>query len=444
MALTTIAGEIQAQPLNDNFSYLNQWKNDIVFNVKDNTYGAVGNGITGDTASIQAANDAAEANGGGIVFFPKGTYLVTGSITIDTTGVVWEGVDRVSSIISVPATFPTGVNGVIICSCGEPGPTIRRLGITFAQVDTAVRGNLIAFPPAIYAVSQPRLRVLECRITKAMTGIDMKGNSGGALIDDLEMSAFDIGVDIDGSLDSVRVNKFHFWPFGLSANQQTIFYDTSCYGIKSGRCDDIHIENGLFFSGVGCRFYQSTSGSTFGSITNTDFDAQASLNMEAGTISISGGYFSMVDISQQGIIQTGGVLNISAANFNIAAALTNPALSMVGTNNSVSTTVLGLTNCTFSSDGYDCEHVYANTGGKLIMVGNQFRKTSDIAYTKSIIKVNTGPRCTIIGNGISDKGAGAGTFIEVVTDDHHRVVYNTPIGWTITTPVSATGTYSPN
>lgn len=40
--------------------------------------GARGDGITDDTAPIQAAIDAAAAQGGGIVFLPKGKYLVTG------------------------------------------------------------------------------------------------------------------------------------------------------------------------------------------------------------------------------------------------------------------------------------------------------------------------------------------------------------------------------
>lgn len=46
-----------------------------VFNVK--TYGAVGNGSTDDRTSIKAAFDAACAAGGGIVFFPAGTYEVS-------------------------------------------------------------------------------------------------------------------------------------------------------------------------------------------------------------------------------------------------------------------------------------------------------------------------------------------------------------------------------
>ena len=50
------------------------------FNVKD--YGAVGNGTTNDTASIQLAINALDAVGGGTLYFPFGTYLVSGSFTL--------------------------------------------------------------------------------------------------------------------------------------------------------------------------------------------------------------------------------------------------------------------------------------------------------------------------------------------------------------------------
>lgn len=45
------------------------------FNVKDVAYGAIGNGVNDDTIEVQAALTAANAAGGGIVYFPEGTYL---------------------------------------------------------------------------------------------------------------------------------------------------------------------------------------------------------------------------------------------------------------------------------------------------------------------------------------------------------------------------------
>lgn len=52
-----------------------------VFNVKD--FGALGDGLNDDTAEIQAAIDALEAIGGGTLFFPYGTYLITATLTVN-------------------------------------------------------------------------------------------------------------------------------------------------------------------------------------------------------------------------------------------------------------------------------------------------------------------------------------------------------------------------
>lgn len=53
------------------------------YDVREEQFGAVGNGVADDTAAINAAIAAAQANtNGGLVYFPIGIYLVTG-ITID-------------------------------------------------------------------------------------------------------------------------------------------------------------------------------------------------------------------------------------------------------------------------------------------------------------------------------------------------------------------------
>ena len=61
-----------------------------VINVKD--YGATGDGVTDDTAAIQAAHDAAVAAGGGVVAFPQGAYKCdTGLAIDDDVPILWMG-----------------------------------------------------------------------------------------------------------------------------------------------------------------------------------------------------------------------------------------------------------------------------------------------------------------------------------------------------------------
>ena len=72
---------INGSSLTYNSSYnLLEWKiSSTVFNVKD--FGAKGDGTTDDTAAILATIAAKEANlGGGTVYFPVGTYLVSSTI----------------------------------------------------------------------------------------------------------------------------------------------------------------------------------------------------------------------------------------------------------------------------------------------------------------------------------------------------------------------------
>lgn len=63
------------------------------------SFGAVGDGVTNDTAAIQAAVDAVSVNGG-CVYFPRGTYLLTGTA----------GSDGIVTGINVPYTG-AGIQG---------------------------------------------------------------------------------------------------------------------------------------------------------------------------------------------------------------------------------------------------------------------------------------------------------------------------------------------
>lgn len=55
-----------------------------VLNVK--AFGAKGDGVTDDTAAVQAAINAANAANGGVIYFPSGIYLIGSALVIPNNG----------------------------------------------------------------------------------------------------------------------------------------------------------------------------------------------------------------------------------------------------------------------------------------------------------------------------------------------------------------------
>lgn len=104
--------------------------------VKD--FGAVGDGVTDDTAAILKAFTHASTQINPIVYFPAGTYAVTSSATVQfelTEGMEVVGDGMAASIIKWTAQNP----GTTICLIGRPTSATQ---INFASIrDLAVRGD---------------------------------------------------------------------------------------------------------------------------------------------------------------------------------------------------------------------------------------------------------------------------------------------------------------
>jgi hypothetical protein len=124
-------------------------------NVK--SYGAAGDGVTDDTAAVQAAVAAAA---GGSVFFPAGIYLTSNAISIpdDTT---FYGTGPGSIVKSnVQPNGGTGIGQRQIDSSSATGWTIRDMAFDMSGITTFLAGLRV-----INAVSSSGYRVEGCKFT---------------------------------------------------------------------------------------------------------------------------------------------------------------------------------------------------------------------------------------------------------------------------------------
>jgi Pectate lyase superfamily protein len=99
----------------------------VFYNVKSTAYGAVGNGTDDDTAAIAAALTAAQNAGGGIVFFPAGTYKTTSQLSPGSK-VSLMGAGPAATVIS--ATHATQATLVFASASQAKHQTISGIGFT--------------------------------------------------------------------------------------------------------------------------------------------------------------------------------------------------------------------------------------------------------------------------------------------------------------------------
>lgn len=78
-----LSQDVGGTPVSKRVNIANLLRSDLGwFNVK--AYGATGNGTTDDTTAISNAVSALNTAGGGVLYFPRGTYLTSGGFTITT------------------------------------------------------------------------------------------------------------------------------------------------------------------------------------------------------------------------------------------------------------------------------------------------------------------------------------------------------------------------
>lgn len=185
-----------------------------VINVKTQ-FGAKGDGVTDDTAAIQAALNA-YPNGGRIIYLPKGTYLVSDRLSWaagtgkgdDYKNIILQGQSQQGTIIKLKDNAPGYTNddepkSVIFTG---PSPAQRfRNSIRNLTLDTGV-GNEGAIGIQFNASNQGTLREVTIRSGdgKGINGLDMSFTDeiGPLLVKNVTVQGFQYGIKTGFSVNS--------------------------------------------------------------------------------------------------------------------------------------------------------------------------------------------------------------------------------------------------
>lgn len=387
---------------------------------------------TGVLSSAAAFNAALAANDD--VFIPAGTYLLNDAVTVGL-GKKLHGAGRRKTILRMPSTFNMAATGCLVFTGGEPGPEVTDLTIIQDQPDSTIA---TAYPPCIYTQNVARFVLRRLRLACVYVGIDMKGNCGGALLDDIELSPLSVGIDIDGSIDSVKISRLHLWVFagagfgGLTTNQRVSY--TAAYGIKSGRCDDLHLSDSLLLSMIKALYlYNSASGYTFGQVTNVDFDSRGGLWVVTdGRIQLSACTMTMGATDSWFIHMTGGAVAVDSTRFvaNTFNASANGLIEQAGGN-----LTLG-PGCSVAGSGNDTQLIYS-ANATLKLNGINISRATNTAYAAAAVRV-VNSSGVAVGCMCAGLGTGSSVFIKIDTDAGGFVAKdNYAKGWTISTPVAS-------
>lgn len=105
--------------------------------VKD--YGAVGDGTTDDTTAIQNTISAVGAAGGGVVFFPTGTYKISSKLTINNNAVFLQGAGRRASTLAPTAMATDHILFTTVQQGGVSNLAIVPSGVQTGATNASIR-----------------------------------------------------------------------------------------------------------------------------------------------------------------------------------------------------------------------------------------------------------------------------------------------------------------
>jgi hypothetical protein len=312
-------------------------KGGALFNVK--AYGATGNGIANDTTAIQSAINAAVSAGGGIVYFPEGSYLLNGTITNSRADIVSLVGTGMGSEILVDSTLGLSI------------PTIANVQSQF------------------HSAGIEHLRFV-CTNQASDTAIQMTDMVAGPMLVDLTISSCNTAFDLVNSqywterivainlTDNYNTHFFHYDqnPGNLDNSYGYGVYDGIYINSEAGQ-DVFYLTGGayLYHSSfiIKGNFSPNSTGASIFNIQGASGQPCPGANYNTYNISVEGTSYSLVQASNNGCTggATGNALAAGSGQIYASGANGNSS-SQIRDENNLPYFVGTLTTTSASSDTF--------------------------------------------------------------------------------------------
>lgn len=204
-------------------------------------FGAVGDGTTDDKAAINAAIAAAQAAGGGEVYFPEGTYLITGGI-----GPGWTGnSDRDGLLITGNNITLVGTGPGTILKQDSTNQNLLALDGTVAQISNiTIRNMRFDGPTARHVMTSTSDIYQRIHLIKAVNVFNVN-------IADCVFYAFQgDGIDFDGNFQAEGAP-----PYATTRHNVNLYIDNCIFdgfdnnnrnGVSVIDGDNVYVTNNTF------------------------------------------------------------------------------------------------------------------------------------------------------------------------------------------------------
>lgn len=218
--------------------------NTTVFNVTE--FGVVGDNSTDNTAAIQALIDAKSAIGGGIIYFPNGTYLVKGMVQVKP-GIVIKGQSIDQTIIK--DMQGSGIRQALFTGNSDYGIENLKIDVTYSRKAVSAPGwmnhdDYYAIRAAVANNMWPGINYpIDAKITGA--NATYMGFAKNIYVDNVVIDQKTVNPDSDGNKNAIT--GVGFSGENLVINNCSITNHTGGHPIHIFGGEDIRITNNKLY-----------------------------------------------------------------------------------------------------------------------------------------------------------------------------------------------------